>query len=182
MHTVPSHQCIHKHIIKHKSMVECKHVVSLQYNSILHIWNDITVDMFHLLLRHLILVYFGVETYEFTSMESLFMKPMVPPKSKDRLEDKTLEREMELAEAQKSPKLVHFPPGNPTYPLKTDGWKMHFLLKSSLFRGHVSFPGCIPWKVNVESMMFPTSRLVGYGSCWEGGPLEWKFVHFPEII
>ena len=30
-----------------------------------------------------------------------------------------------------------------TCPLKIDGWKMHSLLKWSLFRGHVSFQGCI---------------------------------------
>ena len=26
--------------------------------------------------------------------------------------------------------------------LKINGWKMHFLLKESLFRGHVNFWGC----------------------------------------
>ena len=33
-------------------------------------------------------------------------------------------------------------PGKLTCPLKINGWKMHFLLKLSLFRGHVSFQGC----------------------------------------
>ena len=31
-----------------------------------------------------------------------------------------------------------------TCPQKINGWKMYFLLKWSLFRGHVSFPGCKP--------------------------------------
>ena len=33
-------------------------------------------------------------------------------------------------------------PGKLTYPLKINGWKMYFLLKQSLFSGHVSFRGC----------------------------------------
>ena len=36
-------------------------------------------------------------------------------------------------------------------PLKTNGWKMYSLMKLFLFRGHVSFQGCIPipWKRKV---------------------------------
>ncbi len=36
----------------------------------------------------------------------------------------------------------HLLPRKLTCPLKINGWKMYFLLKWSLFRGHVSFPGC----------------------------------------
>ena len=33
-------------------------------------------------------------------------------------------------------------PGKQTCPLKINGWKMYFLLKWHLFRGHVRFQGC----------------------------------------
>ena len=39
--------------------------------------------------------------------------------------------------------ILIYPPGKLTCPLKINGWKIYFLLKSSLFRGHVSFRGCI---------------------------------------
>ena len=35
-----------------------------------------------------------------------------------------------------------YTPEKLTCPLKINGWKMYFLLKWSLFRGHVSFQGC----------------------------------------
>ena len=40
--------------------------------------------------------------------------------------------------------LVNIPPWKLTYPLKNDGQKMYFLLKLSLFWGHVNFQGCTP--------------------------------------
>ena len=40
--------------------------------------------------------------------------------------------------------MSHITPRKLTCPLKITGWKMYFLLKRLLFRGHVSFPGCRP--------------------------------------
>ena len=45
-----------------------------------------------------------------------------------------------------------------TCPLKINGWKMYFLLKEFLFRGHVSFRGCtFSW------VRFPFKP---WGFCW----------------
>ena len=47
---------------------------------------------------------------------------------------------------QGSWKISHILPWKLTCPLKIDGWKMYSLLKWSLFKGHVSFQGCICWR------------------------------------
>ena len=39
--------------------------------------------------------------------------------------------------------ILIYSPGKLTCPLKINGWKIYFLLKSSLFRGHFSFRGFI---------------------------------------
>ena len=67
---------------------------------------------------------------------------------------------------------LSLPPWKLTHPLKHDGWKMHFLLKSSLFRGHVSFLGCSSFLVTVLRVLPVTfARPPGAG---DGHSFGWK--------
>ena len=64
-----------------------------------------------------------------------------------------------------------------TCPLKINGCKMYSVLKESLFRGHVSFRGCIPWccfrgllfqKTYAEGLTFLRGQ-----SCWISTKTTW---------
>ena len=52
-------------------------------------------------------------------------------------------------------------PGKLTCPLKINGWKMYSLLKKSLFRGHVSFQGCIPCGEDDKLSIHTVGRCAG---------------------
>ena len=75
-------------------------------------------------------------------------------------------------------KVGEFLPGKLTCPLKINGWKMYFLLKQSLFRGHVSFQGCINFLWVTKSPNVSGTKKNALHKPYPYSLYRWGFLHF----